>query len=209
MRNRSHSLEGTSFHYQSNLNAPGQPSPNDLSILYFNARSILPKLDDLRVEVAAQNPSIVCVVETWLSEDISDLVSIQDYDVIRLDRNRHGGGVLIYIHTSFTWEVLLRGPNNLKFLSLSIRPFCSAFKHCVSVLYRPPSSSVSFFDNFCTTLQHLSPHLFTSFVLVGDFNINFCNKDLIFVDFVTYSGLSHCHKLYIPLPSQIPTVMPL
>ena len=80
-------------------------------------------------------------------------------------------------HTSLTWEVLLRGPNNLEFLSLSIRSSCSVFKHCVSVLYRPPSSPVSFFDNLCSTLQHLSPHLFTNFVLVGDFNINFCNKD--------------------------------
>ena len=83
----------------------------------------------------------------------------------------------MYIHTSLTWEVLLRGPNNLEFLSLSIRSSCSVFKHCVSVLYRPPSSPVSFFDNFCTALQHLSPHLFTSFVLIGDFNIDFCKKD--------------------------------
>ena len=60
-------MEGVSSHH-----TPGQPSPSDLSILYFNARSILPKLDDLRIEVAAQNPSIVCIVETWLSEDILD-----------------------------------------------------------------------------------------------------------------------------------------
>ncbi len=89
---------------------PGQSSPTDFSILYFNARSILPKLDDLRVEVAAQNLPLccVCIVETWLSEDISDLeISIENYDVVRLDRNRHGGGVLIYTHTSLTWEVLI------------------------------------------------------------------------------------------------------
>ena len=166
-------MEGVSSHH-----TPGQPSPSDLSILYFNARSILPKLDDLRIEVAAQNPSIVCIVETWLSEDILDQeISIENYDVVRLDRNRHGGGVLMYIHTSLTWEILLRGQNNLEFLSLSIRLSSSVYKHCVSVLYRPPSSPVSFFDNLCTTLQHLSPHFFTSFVLVGDFNINFCNKD--------------------------------
>ena len=158
-------MEGVGSHH-----TPGQPSPSDLSILYFNARSILPKLDDLRIEVAAQNPSIVCIVETWLSEDILDQeISIENYAVVRLDRNRHGGGVLMYIHTSLTWEILLRGPNNLEFLSLSIRLSFSVYKHCVSVLYRPPSSPVSFFDNLCTTLQHLSPHFFTSFVLVGDF----------------------------------------
>ena len=60
-------VEGASSHL-----TPGQAGPINFSILYYNARSILPKLDDLRVEVVAQNPSIVCIVETWLSEDISD-----------------------------------------------------------------------------------------------------------------------------------------
>ena len=84
----------------------GQPSPNNFSILYFNVRSISPKLDDLRVVVAAQKPSIVCIVESWLSEGISDLeMSIENYHLTRLDQNRHGGGVLIYIHASLTWEV--------------------------------------------------------------------------------------------------------
>ena len=168
-------VEGESSH---SVPVPGQPSSNNFSILYFNARSISPKLDDLRAVVAAQNPSIICIVESWLSEDISDLeMSIENYHLTRLDRNRHGGGVLIYIHTSLTWEVLLRGANDLEFLSLSLTSSGSLSKHCVSVLYRPPSSPVSFFDNLCTTLQFLSPHRFSSFVLVGDFNINFFNKD--------------------------------
>ena len=72
---------------------------------------------------------------------------------------------------------MLRGANDYEFLSLSITSVSSLCKHCVSVLYRPPFTPVSFFDNLCTTLQFLSPHRFTSFVLVGDFNINFCNKD--------------------------------
>ena len=95
---------------------PGQVSPNNFSILYFNARSILPKMDELRVVVAAQNPSIVCIVETWLCEVISDLeISLKNFQLVRLDRNRHGGGVLIYIHSSLTWDVLLRDPNDLEF----------------------------------------------------------------------------------------------
>ena len=98
-------MEGESSHLVS-ASVSGQPSPNNFSILYFNARSISPKLDDLWVVVAAQKPSIVCIVESWLSECISDLeMSIENYHLTRLDRNRHGGGVLIYIHASLTWEV--------------------------------------------------------------------------------------------------------
>ena len=35
-----------------------------------------------------------------LSEEISDAeISIPDYSVIRLDRNRHGGGIAIYVRS--------------------------------------------------------------------------------------------------------------
>jgi len=106
------------------LLVPRQPSPNNFSILYFDARSTLSKL---RVVVAAQNPSIVCISSHGFCEVISDLKIF--------DRNRHGGGVLIYIHASLTWEVLLRGSNDLVILSLSVNSLCSFSKHCISVLY--------------------------------------------------------------------------
>jgi len=37
--------------------------------LYYSVRSILPKL---RANVFSQKPDIVCTVETWLSEDVTD-----------------------------------------------------------------------------------------------------------------------------------------
>ena len=39
-----------------------------LKILYFNARSWLPKLDELHLIVEAERPDIICVNETWLSD---------------------------------------------------------------------------------------------------------------------------------------------
>ena len=45
---------------------------NELSILYYNARSILPKLGNSTAICCASNPDIVCRVESWLSGDISD-----------------------------------------------------------------------------------------------------------------------------------------
>ena len=75
---------------------------NHLKILYYNARSLLPKLDDLKVLSETQFPDIICVVETWLSSDISDSeLEITNYQIFRRDRDRHGGGVLMYVHSSF------------------------------------------------------------------------------------------------------------
>ena len=35
------------------------------------------------------------------------------YSSVRLDRNRHGGGVLIYIDSTLTWEVILKESNEM------------------------------------------------------------------------------------------------
>ena len=52
--------------------------------------------------------------------------------------------------------------------SLSIKLPNKVEKFCISTLYRPPSASVNFFDNFRTMLHRLSLHHFSNFVLVGD-----------------------------------------
>ena len=38
----------------------------------LNARSILPKLDELKIITENSNPDVVCIRETWLSQEISD-----------------------------------------------------------------------------------------------------------------------------------------
>ena len=71
---------------------------NVAQILHFNARSLIPKLDELNILCVTYKPTAVCVVETWLSEEISDAeISIPDYSIITLYRNRHGGGIVIYV----------------------------------------------------------------------------------------------------------------
>ena len=58
----SHSLEGGNYKHKSTC----------LNILYYNARSLLPRMDELRALVDIQQPQIVSIVETWLSCEISD-----------------------------------------------------------------------------------------------------------------------------------------
>ena len=41
-----------------------------LSILYYNARNILPKMDDLAASVLVHEPDIVCIIESWLEGDV-------------------------------------------------------------------------------------------------------------------------------------------
>ena len=69
-----------------------------LSILYFNARSLYPKLDELRVLCTLQTPDIICIAETWLCGYIENSeCHLPGYNCIRCDRDRHGGGVALFI----------------------------------------------------------------------------------------------------------------
>lgn len=66
------------------------------SLINFNCRSLLPKLDKLAALCSANNPNIVCLVETWLCDDVlNNEVCIPNYSIIGHDRSRHGGEVAI------------------------------------------------------------------------------------------------------------------
>ena len=70
--------------------------------MYFNCRSLLPKIIDKLVVLCFTNiPDVVCLVETWLCMDVLDIeISIPNYSIVRLDRNRHAGGVVMYMSGS-------------------------------------------------------------------------------------------------------------
>ena len=66
-------------------------------LLYLNARSVLSKLDELLVLCDVHNYH-VCIVESWLSEGVSNTeLYIPGYNIFRRDRDRHGGGILIFV----------------------------------------------------------------------------------------------------------------
>ena len=114
------------------------------------------------------------LLKQWLDDNVSDNdFSLSNYQLFRLDRNRHGGSIAVFVHFSFSCKVLLQGgPFALEFISVVSQP---SFSLCL--FYRPPPFPVSFFDNLCTTLQIVNPADFSSFLLTGNFNVNFCNTD--------------------------------
>lgn len=129
--------------------------------MYYNARSLLPKFDELATLCELHQPGIVCIVETWLSPEVTDSeISINSYQVVRLDRNRHGGGILMYVHDNLSYKIIAKGPDALEFLMLSIYNKCN--KLCIGLFYRPPNSLVDVFDNFCTTLECLDTSRFSN-----------------------------------------------
>ena len=73
-----------------------------LKILYFNTRSLFPKFDELVIVIHTHVPD-VCITESWLCPEIQESeVSLPGYQLLWLNRDRYGGGVIMYISYKFT-----------------------------------------------------------------------------------------------------------
>ena len=140
--------------------------------MYYNARSLLPKLDFLRVLCSTHTPDCVCIVESWLSNDIQNSeLYINGYSIVRLDRNRHGGGVLLFINSVFTHSIIFSGSAELELVIISITQ-TNNVALTLALFYRPPSSSYCVLDNLLTILcTYIDPPCLTNFILLGDFNM--------------------------------------
>ena len=123
----------------------------------------MPKLDKLRGLTETESPDVICIVETWLSSDVSDHeLVISDYQILRRDRDRHGGGVMMYVHSSLavhSHTCIIDA--ELLIVSVSLSKFSPKF--CIALYYRPPSAGVDSFDCLSRNLYNLHH--------VGDFNV--------------------------------------
>ncbi len=73
------------------------------SVHFFFHTCLLPKL---KAECLVSKPHIVCITESWLDSNITDNeLCIDGYSITRLDRNRHGKGVALYV--SFIYPIIL------------------------------------------------------------------------------------------------------
>ena len=116
----------------------------------------------------------------------------------------NGGGIALYVHLSLSCDILLKGgPFELELISLSVLSHLSLCKFGVCLFYRPPSSPVSIFDKLCTTLQILNPAVFSNFLLLGDFNVDFCNPNSNLYSHVNDLLLSFSLTQIVPSPTHI------
>jgi len=78
-------------------------------------------MDQLRAIYCSFSPSVICIVESWLDHTIADSeIFIQGYSTFRLDRSRHGGGVLIFVNNQFTCALLYKGTPDFECLVVTI-----------------------------------------------------------------------------------------
>ena len=135
----------------------------------FNSRSIVNKRLDLFAKVSAMSPDVIMITETYLDNTITDgEILPPNYTIFRLDRNRHGGGVLIAVLDSFTSISCPQfGRSDIELLWIQLH--VGSIPILFGVFYRPPGSSESVLMELQCSLFSIPPT--SSICLCGDFNL--------------------------------------
>ena len=78
-----------------------------MTCVMLNAQSIRSKFNEFECYVALEKPDIICVTETWVSEEFNgdrlQDFELRGYNMFSYCRaKRQGGGVFIYVNSSYS-----------------------------------------------------------------------------------------------------------
>ena len=105
------------------------------SVTLTNARSLVNKMEELQALVQHdcdyRRSNIICVTETWFSDDKSHSTDLDGFTTVRLDRckqqtgKEQGGGLIVYVNKDWATNITVRETVNTpdyEILSVSFRP---------------------------------------------------------------------------------------
>ena len=136
----------------------------------MNVNSLLSKTDEIRYIAARANTAVIGISEPKLGETIlQSEIQISNYELLRCDRNRNGGGVACYIRSDIGSLQKRFFPREIKYIFVEIllpktKPLI------IGIIYRPPNQS-NFLEIINTNFEKLDTDTKESYIL-GDFNIN-------------------------------------
>lgn len=142
-----------------------------------NARSIGNKMNELEVIAKDYDLDMICITETWLTNE-NDSIQLNGYHPpFRTDReNRRGGGAMCLVKDNIKvkhWSDLNDNSIESTWLTLYPKRLPRAISSLtVGVIYHPPNAdNFHTYTHISTSLdQILQKHPETGIILVGDFN---------------------------------------
>ena len=141
-----------------------------LRCLYFNARSIYCRRFDLAVYLATCDCDfdIIAITESFLDSSISNSFIVPSLYIGHcLDRNRHGGGLLVMVKESLSVTRIFDLETDCELLWLEL--FSQTGPLLFGAFYRPPNCALSVLNSLNYSL--LSIRTKYPIVLCGDFNL--------------------------------------
>ena len=73
-------------------------------ILFIN--SLLPKIDELREIAKITKSAVICISQSKVKSTVlGSEIYIENYEILRFDRNQQGGGVACYIRSDISYKL--------------------------------------------------------------------------------------------------------
>ena len=146
------------------------PKTRGFKIAHLNVRSLIKHIDELKIYLDKQQFDIISLNETMLDLSVPNHeIKLNGYEIVRKDRNRHGGGLAIYIRNSINY--IIRDDlfeENLETITIEIsKPKSKPF--LINYWYRPPDTPLELFNNYEDLITKMDSEN-KEVILIGDFN---------------------------------------
>lgn len=164
-----------------------------LCIGHLNVCSLRNKVTDVNVFVNSNGYHVFGLSETRLRPYITDdIVAVPNYSILRRDPTKPGEtGVALYIHDSVQRFIQRRSDielkSNIECLWIEVKPK-SAGTLLICMLYRNPSSSFDWYDDFYNMFDYIDTQN-NDVLLLGDFNIDMLKPHQSWTSTTTLLGL--------------------
>eukprot|EP00112_Aurelia_sp_Birch-Aquarium-sp1_P018925 Seg4593.5 transcript_id=Seg4593.5/GoldUCD/mRNA.D3Y31 product="hypothetical protein" protein_id=Seg4593.5/GoldUCD/D3Y31 len=139
-----------------------------IRIAHLNVRGLLRKFNEIILLIKESNMDILVITESHLDSTVSDeQIAIDGYGLKRCDRNRHGGGVLVYFNNSLDitpFQNIDRLGTESIWMDLTLH----SQHYLIAGTYRPPDKP-EFYENLSSILEDIWVKR-KNILLLGDFN---------------------------------------
>ena len=210
--------------YYSNFDLPDVlfSKRNSFNLLSLNCQSLQAKFESLKCYIKYLKDNLcvisaICLQETWLASDSDlSLLQLEDYNLISKGKScSTHGGVAIYLHTSFKFEILGHHTETVscdaQFLEISLNsdlvsPVIDGQKLIIGNFYRPPRQLVEDLNNFQDELNVIMENIqcHSHVVITGDFNIDLLRyKDHLHTSDFLDNLLSNGYIPKITMPTRL------
>lgn len=169
-----------------------------LAIFYQNVRGIKTKLHKWKTNMSLLDYDIIVATETFLDSSVenSEVVST-GWNVVRRDRNRPGGGVLVAAKPGVvpvrTYELDTADGEDL-WVKFCIR----GISVLICAVYIPPSASDSVYFDWFHKVESFVNDLKGNMFIIGDINLNSASKSVnsYFAYFLSFCSLTDQNNFF-------------
>ena len=145
-----------------------------MKIAHLNVNSIYGKSDEVLELLNQFRFDILFIGESKIDDSVSnDLISHPQYRILRKDRKRGAGGMLVYIRSTITaYRRVKLEPVGIESICLDVKGSQNVW-FLIRACYRSPSKCK--FGDFITSCTTAAEHMYAKrkeIIFIGDFNMN-------------------------------------